>query len=94
MLHNIRLAKVRCLGKADIEHSLVQVCFSPIMLKKSILIEFSGPLVRLTRYDVGGTSISAKATIDELTRRPLLLNYFRFRGIADMAGLAAGSTQS
>ena len=49
--------------------------------------------MRLTRYDVGGTSISAKATIDELTRRPLLLNYFRFR-VPDMAGLAAGSTQS
>jgi hypothetical protein len=52
-------------GRADIEHSLVQVCFSPIVLIKQL--NSQGALVRLTRYDVGGTSISAKATIDELT---------------------------
>jgi hypothetical protein len=47
-------------GRADIEHSLVQACFSPIVLKKSILIEFSGPLVRLTRYDVGEHRLAQK----------------------------------
>jgi hypothetical protein len=88
IFHNVRLAKVHpLLGKSS-------GLFFTDCVDKAILIEFSGALVRLTRYDVGGTSISAKATIDELTRRPLLLNYFRFRGIADMAGLAAGSTQS
>src|SRR3982074_720744 len=79
-------------GRADFEHSLVQVCFSPIVLKKSILIEFSGPLVRL-RATMWGTSISAKATIDELTRRPLLF-ITPLSGHSDMAGLAVGSTQS
>jgi hypothetical protein len=81
------------LGKSGYRTFTGSGLFFTDCVDKAILIEFSGALVRLTRYDVGGTSISAKATIDELTRRPLLLNCFRFRGIADMAGLPAGSTQ-
>src|SRR3979409_2631507 len=65
---NIPLAQVRCWeprmsagwGRTNIEHSLVQVCFSPIVLKSPFLIEFSGPLVRFTRYDVGEYRLAQK----------------------------------
>jgi hypothetical protein len=70
-LHSIS-ESIRCLGKSGHRTFTGSGLFFTDCVDKAILIEFSGALVRLTHR-------SAKATIDELTRRPLLLNYFRFR---------------
>jgi hypothetical protein len=45
----------------------VDVCFWRIVLKKSVFADdwkIPGPLVRVTRCDVGTTSIAAKAIAD------------------------------